>query len=129
MKTTFKTAALLAVTCLLLSQAQAETNEASSTNSSGESSPGVIDKTGAAVSHGAKVAADAVEHGAKAAVNGIERGTKAAANGIERGAQATGRVVKKVAHKVGIGDSAEGEAGTGKPQGSSTLPGGSTDSR
>ena len=71
--------------CLFVMAAQAESNHAT------EKSPTVIERTGAAI-----------EHGAKAAAHGVERGAKAAAHGIEVGVQATGRALNKVSQKIGI---------------------------
>lgn len=72
---------------------------------------GVVDKTKAAVEHGAEVTAHAVKKGMTAAGNGIKRGAEATRHGIEvgvhatergvkRGAEATGRAMHTVAEKV-----------------------------
>ena len=103
MNATFKTAALLAATCLFLSVARADTTE---TDESG---------TGNAIERGAKATAHGIERGTKAAVRGVKRGAEAAANGIERGAQATGRAAHKVAGKMGISKTSDTEAESAKP--------------
>ncbi len=113
MNATFKTAALLAATCLFLSVAQAGTTEAGESGS--EKAPGAMEKTGNAIEHGAKATAHGIERGTKAAVSGVKRGAKAAANGIERGAQATGRAAHKVARKIGISKTSDAEAPSDKP--------------
>lgn len=72
---------------------------------------GVVDKTKAAVEHGAEATAHAVKKGVTAAGNGIKRGAEATRHGVEvgfhaaergvkRGAEATGRAMHKVAEKV-----------------------------
>jgi hypothetical protein len=113
MNATFKAAALVAASCLFFSLAQASTNETSESGT--ETSPGVIEKTGNAVEHGAKATASGIERGAKATVRGVKRGAKAAANGIERGARATGKAAHKVAKKIGISNTADTESQDAKP--------------
>ena len=113
MNTTLKAVALLAATCLFFGLAQAATNEAGESGT--ETSPGVIEKTGNAIEHGAKATANGIERGAKAAVKGIKRGAKAAANGIERGARATGKAAHKAAEKIGVSDTTETGAQDAKP--------------
>jgi hypothetical protein len=72
---------------------------------------GVVDKTKAAVEHGAEVTAHAVKKGVTAAGNGIKRGAEATRHGVEvgfhaaergvkRGTEATGRAMHKVAEKL-----------------------------
>lgn len=72
---------------------------------------GVVDKTRAAVEHGAEAAANALKKGVTAAGDGIKRGAEATRHGIEvgfhaaergvkRGAEATGRAMHKVGEKV-----------------------------
>lgn len=72
---------------------------------------GVVDKTKAAVEHGAEATAHVVKKGVTAAGNGIKRGAEATRHGIEvgvhaaergvkRGAEATGRAMHTVAEKV-----------------------------
>lgn len=72
---------------------------------------GVVDKTKAAVEHGAEATAHAVKKGVTAAGNGIKRGAEATRHGVEvgfhaaergvkRGAEATGRAMHTVAEKV-----------------------------
>lgn len=72
---------------------------------------GVVDKTKAAVEHGAEATAHAVKKGVTAAGHGIKRGVEATRHGIEvgvhaaergvkRGAEATKHVMHKVAEKV-----------------------------
>lgn len=101
MNATFKSTLAIVVTCLFCSVTQAVENDA---NESGtEKAPSTIEKTG-----------KAIERGSNAAVRGVKRGAEAAAHGIERGAQATGRAVHKVAKKIGISDTANSEAETGK---------------
>ena len=113
MNATFKAATALLATYLLFGVAQASTDEASESGS--KTAPGVMEKTGNAIEHGAKATVKGIEHGTKAAVNGVKRGAKAAANGIEHGAQATGKAVHKVARKIGISKTADTEAEDGKP--------------
>jgi hypothetical protein len=76
---------LVSGSVLLLSAQTASSNEGAG------SSPTVMERTGAAI-----------EHGAKAAANGIERGAKATGQGIERGLQTTGRALNKASQKIGI---------------------------
>lgn len=113
MNAAFKTAALLAATCLFLGIAQAETKEASESGT--ETAPSALEKTGNAIEHGAKATASGIERGTKAAVRGVKRGAKAAADGIEHGAQATGRAAHKVAGKIGIDKTADPESPNDKP--------------
>lgn len=98
----FRTLLALAAGCAFLAGAQAAPN-----NDGEAGSPTVIEKTGAAI-----------EHGAKATANGVERGARAAGHGIERGLQATGRALNKasdkVSEKLGIGKPADGEKANGK---------------
>ena len=61
-----------------------ETSESTS-----ETSPGVVVKV-----------KKAIEHGAKATAHGIERGANATARGIKHGATATGNAAHKVAKKL-----------------------------
>lgn len=68
--------------------------------------PGVIEKTGNAVEHGAKKTVETVERGAHAAGRGIKKGAKVVAEGVEHGAHAVGNAAGKVARKVGIDDTA-----------------------
>lgn len=97
----FKPLLPLAICCAFMAGAHAASNGEGET-----SSPTVLEKTGAAI-----------EHGAKAAANGVERGAKAAGHGIERGLQATGRALNKasdkVSDKLGIGKPAGGEKTNG----------------
>lgn len=81
---------LLALACLFTMTAWAESGDVSKADAGNPPST-VIEKTGAAI-----------EHGAKAAASGIERGAKAAAHGVERGAQATGRALSRASQKIGI---------------------------
>lgn len=90
MSRSLKPLSLLAAACLLMMTAQADSGESPKADA-GNQSPTVIEKTGAAI-----------EHGAKAAASGIERGAKAAAHGVERGAQATGRALSRASQKIGI---------------------------
>jgi len=113
MNAMFKVSAVLAATCLFLGVAQAGTNEAGESGT--EATPGVIEKTGNAIEHGAKAAASGIERGTKAAVRGVKRGAKAAAGGIEHGAQATGKAAHKVAEKIGISKTADTEPQNDKP--------------
>ena len=85
LKPALKVLFLLAYGGLFVMTAQAESRDAAA------KSPTVIERTGAAI-----------EHGAKAATHGVERGAKAAAHGVKRGAQATGRALSKASQKVGI---------------------------
>jgi hypothetical protein len=82
----FKFLTVMVAGCVLLLSAQA-----ASSNEGAAHTPTVMERTGAAIGHGAKAAA-----------NGIERGAKAVGHGIERGVQATGRALSKVSRKVGI---------------------------
>lgn len=68
---------------------------------------GFIDKSKAAVEHGAEVTADAVKRGAHAAGRGIERGAEAAVQGVKVGVTAAGHGIKRgtdatmrAAHKI-----------------------------
>ncbi|MCG2577922.1 hypothetical protein LZ012_13075 [Dechloromonas sp. XY25] len=83
---------------------------------------GVVDKTKAAVEHGAEATAHAVKKGVTAAGNGIKRGAEATRHGIEtgvhaaergvkKGAEATGRVMHKVAEKVSPSSGSSDEHG------------------
>lgn len=98
-----KTLLPLALGCAFLAGAHAASNDDGDTGA-----PTVIEKTGAAI-----------EHGAKAAANGVERGARAAGHGIERGLQATGRALTKasdkVSEKLGIGKPGDGEKASGNP--------------
>lgn len=99
----FRTLAILVVGAAFLASAQA------APDSDGDAkSPTVIEKTGAAI-----------EHGAKATANGVERGAKAAGHGIERGFQATGRALNKasdkVSEKLGIGKPSDNAKANGNP--------------
>jgi hypothetical protein len=82
----FKFLPILVAGCVFLLSAQA-----ASSNEGAASSPTVMERTGAAIGHGAKAAA-----------NGIERGAKAAGHGIERGVQATGRALSKASQKIWV---------------------------
>jgi len=113
MNATFKTAALLAATCLFLSVVRADTTEAGESGSG--KAPGAMEKTENAIERGAKATANGIERGTKAAVRGVKRGAKAAAGGIERGAQATGRAAHKVARKTGLSKTSDTEAESTKP--------------
>lgn len=84
--------AMLFVTCLMLT-----------TGAFADES--VIDKTEAAVKHGAHWTATKVEHGAKAAAHGVKIGVDAAGHGLHRAADATARTFHKVAGKVGSSSS------------------------
>lgn len=92
---------------------------------------GVVDKTKAAVEHGAEATSNAVKKGVTAAGNGIKRGAEATRHGIEvgvhaaergvkRGAEATKHVMQKVAEKVSPsgGEANHSEAGSGAAEGS-----------
>lgn len=72
---------------------------------------GVVDKTKAAVEHGAEVTVHAVKRGVHAAGRGIKRGAEAAGHGLEvageatkrglhRAGEATGRAGRKVKEKL-----------------------------
>ena len=87
---------LIAIAAFILTSttalAASETSETSS-----ESSPGVIVKV-----------KKAIEHGAKATAHGIERGANATARGIKRGATATSNAAHKAAKKLtGSSDSSK----------------------
>lgn len=85
---TIRQASVAFVACLLVAAgAQAE--------------EGVIDKTGAAVKHGAQWTAHKIERGAKAAGHGIKVGVDATAHGVKRGAEATSRVAHRIGEKIG----------------------------
>lgn len=62
---------------------------------------GVVDKTKAAVEHGAEVTVHAVKRGVSAAGRGIKRGAEATGHGIEVGLHAAGRGVKRGAEATG----------------------------
>lgn len=77
---------------------------------------GVVDRTKAAIEHGAEVTGHAIERGVHAAGRGIKRGAEATGHGIEvglnaagrgvkRGAEATGRAAHKVGEKLSPGNS------------------------
>ena len=99
MNTILKTALTLSAMLILLSHAQAGSNEPA--ESTAGTASGVVGKVEKAVVRGAKAAASGIEHGVKAAASGIERGAKAAARGIEHGAKATASAAGRVANKVG----------------------------
>ena len=71
----FKFLPILVAGCVFLLSAQA-----ASSDESAASSPTVMERTGAAIDHGAK----------------------AAGHGIERGVQATGRALSKASQKIGV---------------------------
>ncbi|WP_372528658.1 hypothetical protein [Piscinibacter sp.] len=99
MNAILKTAVALSSMFVLLSHAQAGSNEPVETTTS--TAPGVVGKVEKAVVRGAKAAASGIEHGVKAAASGIERGAKATARGIEHGAKATASAAGRVANKAG----------------------------
>ena len=93
----YKKIMLIAVFAMLGNTVSAadETSE-----STAETSPGVVVKVKNAIEPGAKAAAHGIERGANATVRGLKRGAKATANGLERGATATGNAARSVAKKL-----------------------------